>query len=58
MKKPLQVHACQINLPEGFIVDTKEGQMAGKPGDYLMTGVEGERYIIDRVIFEKTYHRL
>ena len=54
-KKPIVVHATQLNLPEGFSVTTKEGIMKGKPGDYLMIGVNGEKYPIDKDIFEKTY---
>lgn len=53
VKKPIPIHAEQ--MPHAFYVDTKEGRMYGKPGDYLATGVEGERYPIDREIFEKTY---
>jgi len=54
-KKPIVVHATQLNFPEGFIVATKEGVMTGKPGDYLMIGVEGEKYPCSKEIFEKTY---
>lgn len=54
-KKPIIIHATQINFPEGFIVTSKEGKMVGKPGDWLMFGVDGERYICDKKIFEKTY---
>ena len=54
MKKPIVVHAKQINEP--FRVESLEGNYKqGKPGDYLMQGVEGELYICDRTIFEKTY---
>ena len=31
------------------------GIMTGKPGDWLMVGIHGEMYPIDRDIFEKTY---
>ena len=54
-KKPIIVHATQLNLPEGFVVTTKEGKLKGKSGDYLMIGVEGEKYPIDKSIFERTY---
>ena len=54
-KKPIVVHAIQINFPEGFEVTTKEGKLQGKQGDYLMIGVEGEKYPIDKAIFAKTY---
>lgn len=54
-KKPITVHACQINLPEGFVVTTMEGRVVGQCGDYLMIGVRGEKYPIARGIFEESY---
>lgn len=54
MKKPVVVHAKQIN--EEFRVDTLEGNYKqGKPGDYLMRGIDGEHYICDKSIFELSY---
>ena len=54
MKKPIPVHAVQIN--EEFRVNSLEGDaFQGKPGDYLMKGINGELYICDREIFEKSY---
>lgn len=54
MKKPLVVGAAQIN--EEFQVETLEGNYkTGKPGDFLMCGVDGELYICDQDIFNKTY---
>ena len=54
MKRPIVVHAKQIT--EDFRVDTLEGNYKqGKAVDYLMRGVEGELYICDKAIFEKTY---
>ncbi len=53
-KKPIIVHAMQIHEP--FRVESLEGNYKqGKPGDYLMRGIEGELYICDQFIFEKTY---
>ncbi len=54
-KRPIVVHACQMNLPEGFSVTTPEGVMTGQQGDYLMVGVEGEKYPCKKEIFDKTY---
>ena len=55
-KKPVIVHAIQLNFPEGFSVTTLEGvHLKGKPGDYLMFGVKGEKYPCDKQIFEETY---
>jgi hypothetical protein len=54
-KKPIVVHACQMNFPEGFSVTTLEGTVVGKEGDYLMVGIDGEKYPCRQDIFEKTY---
>jgi len=54
MKKHIVVHAKQMDVP--FRVDTLEGDYKqGKPGDYLMRGIEGELYICDKHIFQKSY---
>jgi hypothetical protein len=54
MKKPIVVHAKRID--EEFRVNSLEGNFKqGKPGDYLMRGIDGERYICDGPIFEKSY---
>jgi hypothetical protein len=54
MKKKIVINAKQIDT--FFRVDTLEGNYKqGKPGDYLMKGLEGELYICDKDIFEKTY---
>ena len=54
-KRPLVVHALQLNFPEGFKVTTLEGVMCGRPGDFLMFGVDGEKYPCKKEIFKKTY---
>ena len=56
IKRPIPVKAIQVN--DEFYVITKEGIMQGKPGDYLIEGVEGELYCCDKKIFEKTYKLL
>ena len=54
MKKPIVVYAKKMS--EEFRVNTLEGNYKqGKPGDYLMRGIDGELYICDGPIFEKTY---
>lgn len=54
MKRPIVVHAKQINVP--FRVDSIEGDYKqGKAGDYLMRGIDGELYICDKAIFERSY---
>ena len=54
-KKAIPVEAVQIDEP--FEVETIEGVMRGKPGDYLMKGVRGELYVCDRSIYNETYER-
>ncbi|MCG2419063.1 PGDYG domain-containing protein [Aequorivita sp. F47161] len=53
IKKPIPVKCVQIN--EAFEVETLEGTMKGKPGDWLMVGVNGEKYVCDAAIFIKSY---
>ena len=53
VKKPIPVKCVQINEP--FKVETMEGVLEGKAGDYLMIGVKGEVYPCARDIFEETY---
>lgn len=53
-KRPIIIHCLQMH--EEFRVKTMEGDYKlGNPGDYLLKGVDGENYICDREIFEKTY---
>jgi hypothetical protein len=47
--------AYAVRVDEPFMVVTLEGTMAGKAGDYLMRGVNGELYPCDADIFAKTY---
>jgi len=53
VKKPLEISALQINEP--FSVETTEGKMRGKAGDWLMEGVKGEFYICPNDIFKASY---
>ena len=54
MKKPIVVQAKQI--PHPFHVNTLEGNYKHrKAGDYLMMGIDGELYICDQDIFNRTY---
>jgi hypothetical protein len=53
LKKPIPIQCIQINEP--FLVETMEGEMKGKKGDWLIFGVNGEMYPIDNDIFKKTY---
>lgn len=53
VKKPIPIKCAQIH--EAFEVETMEGTMKGKAGDWLMIGIDGEKYACDRDIFERTY---
>lgn len=54
VKRPIVVHAMPIH--HDFRVNTLEGNYKqGKAGDYLMRGIDGELYICDKAIFEKSY---
>lgn len=53
VKKPIVIEAVQIN--EEFEVDTLEGTMKGKADDYLVVGIKGEMYPVDKEIFEESY---
>ena len=53
IKKPIPIQCIQINEP--FLVETMEGEMKGKKGDWLMVGVTGELYVCDQDIFNKSY---
>ncbi len=72
-KKPVIVEAEQyveeVNEPEGLCwklgcgadcphVHTLEGPLLVKSGDYIITGVKGEKYPCKSDIFEATYERV
>jgi hypothetical protein len=52
-KKPIPIEAIQINEP--FTVETLEGTMEGKIGDFLVIGIKGEMYPVDKEIFKESY---
>lgn len=53
-KRPIVVFAKQMDCE--FRVDTLEGDYKqGKPGDYLIKGINDELYICDKEIFECSY---
>jgi hypothetical protein len=53
IKKPIPIRCMQMQEP--FKVETLEGVLEGKAGDYLMIGVRGEMYPCEKEIFEETY---
>jgi hypothetical protein len=70
-KKPVVIEAAQfwVNAPEGwpdgvykdstsptgYRIDTLEGSHQVTEGDWIITGVKGERYACKPDIFEQTY---
>jgi len=70
-KKPVVVDADQFNPDQkpwpdgvvsdkeksktGFFIETLEGHGEVTPGDWIVTGVEGEKYSVKPDIFDKTY---
>jgi hypothetical protein len=53
---PAGVHAQDPKVGDGFYIDMPEGGATSiSPGDWIITGVNGERYPCKRDIFEKTY---
>lgn len=53
VKKPVVVEAYQTEVE--LKIETLEGIMTANPGDWIITGVEGEQYPCKPDIFEKTY---
>jgi hypothetical protein len=52
-KKPIIVLA--MRLDDDIIIETLEGDMVGRKGDYLIRGTAGEYYPIKPKIFHETY---
>ncbi len=53
VKKPIPLEVRR--MPEAFTVETMEGLMQGKAGDWLITGIDGEVYPCDADIFARSY---
>lgn len=52
-KKSIPVDAYQT--ADSVIIRTLEGDMKAEPGDWIITGVNGEQWPVKKDIFEKTY---
>jgi len=52
-KRPVEIRAYRT--PEQARIETLEGVMTAQPGDWIITGVEGERYPCRDSIFRVTY---
>ena len=53
IKKAIPVQVTQSNKHVDIL--TLEGTIHANPGDYIITGPEGERWPVKKEIFEKTY---
>lgn len=53
VKKPVVIEAYQTDVE--LVIHTLEGDMLARPGDYIITGVNGEQYPCKEAIFLKTY---
>lgn len=56
IKKPVVIEAYQTD--KELIIHTLEGDMKAMPGDYIITGVNGEQYPCKPDIFHKTYEEV
>jgi hypothetical protein len=54
-RKRVPVYACCYEGREPFVIHTLEGDMTAMPGDWIITGVRGEKYPCKPDIFEATY---
>lgn len=52
-KKPVVIEAYQTDVE--IKIETLEGVMTANPGDWIITGVKGEKYPCKPDIFEATY---
>lgn len=52
-KKPVIIDAIKTYVE--VKIETLEGTMTANPGDYIVTGVNGEKYPVKPDIFWKTY---
>ena len=55
-KKPIIVEAYQTD--KELEIETPEGVMKASPGDYIITGVHGEKYPCKPDIFKETYEKV
>jgi len=55
-KKPIVITAERIT--EKIEIKTREGTLFGYPGEWLITGVQGEKYPCKDDIFRQTYEML
>ena len=52
-KKPIVIEAYQTD--KELIIQTLEGPLKANVGDWIITGIRGEKYPCKPDVFEKTY---
>lgn len=52
-KRPVVIEAERTDT--ALVIDTLEGLMVASPGDWIVTGVKGEKYPVKDEIFQLTY---
>jgi hypothetical protein len=52
---PSRAGGIAFTVPPHYAIETLEGEMTVNPGDWVITGVKGERYPCKPDIFETTY---
>ena len=55
-KKPVVIEAYQTD--KEMIVQTLEGPLKASPGDWIITGIRGEKYPCKPDIFARTYEEV
>lgn len=55
-KKPVIIEAYRTD--KEVVIHTLEGDLTAQPGDYIITGIAGERYPCRADIFEETYEEV
>ena len=53
-KKPVVIEAYQTDVE--IKIETLEGVMTANPGDWIITGVKGEKYPCKPDIFDHFFH--
>lgn len=54
-KVKIPERGIEVDRPERHVINTPEGQFDVTPGDYIVTGIQGEKYPVKPSIFGNTY---
>jgi hypothetical protein len=54
-KRPVVVNAVRYTGQRKRVIQTLEGPMTASPGDWIITGVKGEKYAVKDDVFQQTY---